>query len=113
MSFLTEGIPFPSAQQQISALHFQKQGTFSSVTTSLAVKQRFPQGQNPLFQNTVIPPLHMGEHRQLLKNLPPNSTTTVVRHYSNGISRTKYSASELRIQQVCIRGDSKYDGQNF
>ncbi|GFU72272.1 hypothetical protein TNCV_4474471 [Trichonephila clavipes] len=51
-----------------------QQGTVSLTDRTLQDKK------NPLPQNTLTLPFHVGEYRQHLKNLPPNSTPTVVRH---------------------------------
>ncbi|GFV52469.1 hypothetical protein TNCV_4707701 [Trichonephila clavipes] len=73
---VTEGIPFPSAQQQFST-SASKNNKRPSPSPN-----RTLQGQKP--SPSLHVPLQSQRSYQLLKNLPPNSMPTVVKHYRHG-----------------------------
>ncbi|GFT28971.1 hypothetical protein TNCV_3586361 [Trichonephila clavipes] len=72
----TEGTPFPSAQNSSALPTYKKRDFFSSLTVLSGAKTPSP-------PNTVTLPLQVGEHRQLLKNLPPNSIHTLQSELKN------------------------------
>ncbi|GFX49426.1 hypothetical protein TNCV_3342041 [Trichonephila clavipes] len=92
------------APKQFSASASQNKGL--SLTVHSGLKNRSP-------LNTVTLPLQVEEHRQLLKNLPPNSSQTLQGRFNRekytiacGRSRVRYRKKWVRFR----RNDRQYEG---